>query len=73
MYKPYKHKHVYVYKFLMKQHKFYGNRYKSCSYTLCTDITGPNCKENRRLLETGLRLAYNHYPKTIKFSYEKHD
>jgi hypothetical protein len=73
MYKPHKHKHVYVYDFVLSKHKSHSVGYAKCEYTLCTDITGPNTKQNRKLLEIGLRIAYKHYPKTVKFAYEKYD
>jgi hypothetical protein len=36
-------------------------------------LQGGNIKQNRKLLEIGLRIAYKHYPKTVKFAYEKYD
>ena len=30
-------------------------------------------KQNRKLLEGMLRAAFNYYPKTVKFAYERHD
>lgn len=67
----FKHKHAYVYKFeLQKRSPYVG--WEHCEYVLLTDISDPNHKENRRLLETGLRIAYNnHVPKGVRFSYEK--
>jgi len=72
MYKPYKHKHRYVYKFLLTNNK--NNFNKMCctqEYVLCTDIDGPNNKQNRKLLENMLRVAYNFYPKSVRFSHER--
>jgi len=67
----YKHRHTYVYKFeLQKRAPYVG--WERCEYVLLTNHDDPNCKENRRLLESGLRLAYgNHLPKGVKFSHEK--
>jgi|LakMenE01Jun11ns_1017448.scaffolds.fasta_scaffold8537805_2 hypothetical protein len=66
----YKHKHAYVYRFeIQKRAPFVG--WEVMEYVLLTDETGPNSKSNRQLLETGLRIAYNHMPKSVKFSYEK--
>jgi hypothetical protein len=67
----FKHKHAYVYKFeLQKRSPYVG--WEQCEYVLLTDIDDPNNKENRRLLETGLRIAYNNQmPKGVRFSYEK--
>ena len=74
MYQPHKHKHRYVYNFVLQNHKSHGGHsFSKHEYTLCTDIDGPNCKENRRILETMLRVFYKHYPKTVKFSHEKHN
>ena len=66
----FKHKHTYVYGFeLQKRAPFVG--WEKCEYTLLTDITDPNCKSNRTLLESMLRLVYGHLPKSVKFLYEK--
>jgi hypothetical protein len=66
----YKHKHAYVYRFeIQKRAPFVG--WEVMEYVLLTDEIGPNSKSNRQLLETGLRIAYNHMPKSVKFSYEK--
>ena len=40
-------------------------------YALCTNHHDPNGKENRKLLESMLRLVYGHYPKGVKFLKEK--
>jgi uncharacterized protein YneF (UPF0154 family) len=40
-------------------------------YSLCTDINGPNHKENRSILEQMLRMVYGYMPKGVKFSHEK--
>jgi hypothetical protein len=45
--------------------------YAKVEYTLCTNTTGPNTKENRRLLEESLRTIYKFNPKGVKFLYEK--
>ena len=50
----YKHKHVYVYTFPVSS-KTSGSI--DHEYTLCTNIDNPNCKENRTLLESMLRLV----------------
>lgn len=64
----YKHEHVYVYSFEIENHKTWaGNRWTTMEYTLCTNVTGPNSKENKTLLESMLRLVYGHYPKGVKF------
>jgi hypothetical protein len=64
----YKHNHTYVYRFpLSSKH---GGPVDH-EYTLCTNIEGPNSKENRMLLESMLRLIYGHMPKSVKFLYEK--
>jgi hypothetical protein len=64
----YKHKHVYVYQFEFVTR---NNTRANLKYTLCTDIDNPNCKENRTLLESMLRLVYGYLPKSIKFLHEK--
>ena len=47
MYKPYKHKHRYVYKFLLAKNKNdFNGTYHTQEYVLCTDIDGPNNKQN---------------------------
>ena len=61
----YTHKHTYVYKFPLSRQ---GNT-AECEYTLCTDIDDANCKANRILLESMLRLVYGHLPKSVKFSH----
>ena len=72
MYKPYKHKHRYVYKFLLAKNKNdFNGTYHTQEYVLCTDIDGPNNKQNRKLLENMLRVAYNFYPKSVRFSHER--
>jgi hypothetical protein len=40
-------------------------------YSLCTNIDGPDHKENRKILEQMLRLVYGHYPKGVKFVRER--
>jgi hypothetical protein len=40
-------------------------------YALCTNVEGPNHKENRKLLESMLRVVYGHYPKGVKFVGER--
>ena len=66
----FKHKHTYVYGFeLQKRAPVVG--WEKCEYTLLTDITDPNCKSTRTLLESMLRLVYGHLPKSVKFLYEK--
>lgn len=66
----FKHKHAYVYGFqLQKREPFFG--WQNMEYVLLTDEDNPNSKTNRQLLETGLRVAYGHMPKAVKFLYEK--
>ena len=67
----YEHKHTYVYEFELQMHKSYSTGWKTCEYTLLTNTPNPNCKQNRQLLESMLRLVYGHMPKGVKFSYEK--
>jgi hypothetical protein len=38
---------------------------------LCTDIDGPNSKQNKTLLESMLRIVCGSMPKGVKFLYEK--
>ena len=66
--KRYTHKHVYVYQFDLSGRDI--SRVEQ-EYTLCTNVDNPNCKENRSLLESMLRLVYGHMPKGVKFLYEK--
>jgi len=64
----YKHEHVYVYEFEVSTHPSWtGKRWDTMQYKLCTNITGPNHKENRKLLENMLRIVYKYLPKGIKF------
>ncbi len=66
----FKHKHTYIYGFeLQKRAPYVG--WEKCEYTLLTDTGNPNCKANRSLLESMLRLVYGHLPKGVKFLYEK--
>lgn len=66
----FKHKHAYVYGFeLQKRAPYFG--WEKMQYVLLTDETNPNSKSNRALLETGLRIAYGHMPKSVKFLYDK--
>jgi len=68
----YNHEHVYVYSFEIESHPSWpGKRWTTMEYTLCTNVTGPNAKENKKLLESMLRLVYGHYPKGVKFVREK--
>jgi hypothetical protein len=64
----YKHEHIYVYQFPLTKRE--GGT-TLVEYNLCTNIAGPNHRENRQLLESMLRLVYKHMPKSIKFLYEK--
>jgi hypothetical protein len=66
------HKHVYVYEFQMQNHESWGGR-RTCTmeYALCTNVDGPDHKENRKTLEQMLRLVYKHYPKGVKFVRER--
>jgi hypothetical protein len=41
-------------------------------YFLLSDIDGPKHKQNRIWLEQGLRAAYGHYPKGVKYKYDKY-
>jgi hypothetical protein len=66
--KRYSHKHVYVYRFELSGREISRVDHE---YTLCTNVDNPNCKENRTLLESMLRLVYGHMPKGVKFLYEK--
>ena len=66
----FKHKHAYVYAFeLQKRSPYVG--WEKMQYVLLTDHDNPNSKTNRQLLETGLRIAYGHMPKSVKFLYDK--
>lgn len=68
----YAHEHVYVYQFEIENHPSWGgSRWTTMEYTLCTNHDNPNGKENRKLLESMLRLVYGHYPKGVKFLKEK--
>jgi len=68
----YKHQHVYVYQFEMKNHATWpGTHTCTMDYSLCTDITGPTHKQNLLLLEQMLRTVYGHMPKGVKFLREK--
>ena len=62
------HKHVYVYEFEMQNHASWGGK-RTCAmeYALCTNVDGPDHKENRKTLEHMLRFVYGHYPKGVKF------
>lgn len=66
--KRYHHEHVYVYKFDLKSKR--GGTVEH-EYMLCTNHDGPNSKPNRVLLEQMLRLVYGHYPKGVRFAYER--
>lgn len=65
----YTHKHIYVYQFDMQRK--YEPGIDTIEYTLCTNQTGPNTKENRKMLEDALRTVYKFNPKRVKFLYEK--
>ena len=68
----YEHKHVYVYQFDIENHRTWsGKRWDTMEYKLCTDVTDPNHKQNKSLLESMLRMVYGYYPKGVKFLYEK--
>ena len=67
----YEHKHTYVYQFELQKHKSHSYRTQKCEYTLLTNISDPNCKANRQLLESMLRTVYGHMPKGVKFLHEK--
>jgi len=68
----YKHQHVYVYRFEVNNHPtWHGTSTCQMEYSLCTDIDGPNHKENRSILEQMLRMVYGYMPKSVKFSHEK--
>ena len=64
------HQHAYEYTFLLKKRDERG--YVKQTYVLLTNITDPNCKQNRMLLEEGLRLGYGFLPKHVKFSHDKY-
>ena len=68
----YTHQHVYVYQFDIENHPtWHGKRWTTMEYVLCTNVTGPNHKSNRAMLETMLRTVYGYYPKGVKFLHEK--
>jgi hypothetical protein len=68
----YKHEHVYVYQFEVKNHPtWHGVSTCKMEYSLCTNIDGPNHKENRSILEQMLRTVYGYMPKGVKFLHEK--
>lgn len=67
----YEHKHIYVYQFELQKHKSHSYGTHKCEYTLLTNISNPNCKANRQLLESMLRIVYGHMPKSVKFLHEK--
>jgi hypothetical protein len=68
----YTHRHIYIYQFEMKNHSTWsGETTCSMQYSLCTNISDPNHKENRSMLEHMLRLVYGHMPKGVKFLQEK--
>jgi hypothetical protein len=52
----------------MQNHASWGGK-RACTmdYALCTDVDGPDHKENRKTLEHMLRFVYGHYPKGVKF------
>ena len=67
-----RHKHVYVYEFEMQNHASWGGKHTcTMEYALCTNVDGPDHKENRKTLEHMLRLVYKHYPKGVKFVRER--
>jgi hypothetical protein len=65
------HKHTYVYVYeLQKRSPYVG--WERCEYVLCTDHDGPNSKENRKILESMLRIVCGgHMPKGVRYSHEK--
>jgi len=68
----YKHEHVYVYQFEVTNHPtWHGISTCKMEYSLCTNIDGPNHKENRSILEQMLRTVYGYMPKGVKFLHEK--
>ena len=68
----YNHEHVYVYQFDIENHATWGGkRWTTMEYALCTNIEDPNHKENRKLLESMLRMVYGYYPKCFKFIKER--
>jgi hypothetical protein len=68
----YKHEHVYVYQFEVKNHPtWHGTSTCKMEYSLCTNIDGHNHKENRSTLEHMLRVVYGYMPKGVKFLYER--
>jgi hypothetical protein len=68
----YTHEHVYVYRFDIENHPtWYGNRWTTMEYALCTNISNPKHRENMKMLENMLRMVYGHYPKGVKFLYER--
>jgi hypothetical protein len=64
----YKHEHIYVYQFPLTNRE--GGTIL-VEYSLCTNISGPQHRDNKNLLESMLRLVYKHMPKGVKFLYEK--
>jgi len=64
------HKHCYVYEFPISRR--YEAGVLMHEYVLLTDYDGAKSKQNLLLLEQGLRIAYGHYPKSIKFKYDKY-
>lgn len=70
----YAHEHVYVYEFEVDNHKSWsGKSTSTMEYALCTNITGPMAKENKKLLEAMLRIIYGYYPKSIRFKYDRNE
>jgi len=65
----FKHKHCYVYEFVLKRR---DGGYQSCKYELLTDIDGHKNKQNRIWLEQGIRIAYGFKPKGITYKYDKY-
>jgi hypothetical protein len=41
-------------------------------YHFLTDVDGIRDPQNKIWLEQGMRIAYGHMPKTIKFQYDKY-
>ena len=66
------HKHAYVYEFYMKR-RLPERGFERIFYTLLTNIDGPNCKENRALLETGLRIGYGIVPRIIRYQFDSYN
>ena len=68
----YLHEHVYVYQFDIENHSTWaGRRWTTMEYALCTNKEDPNHHENRKMLESMLRMVYGHYPKGVKFIKER--